>query len=280
MQNSIRSFSKIGVYVDVANIYMSGGNRMQYDVLREFACRDGSELIRLNAYTSYDPDLARKDPAYKSGVEKFYSVLRGFGFKVIIKEVTWYQNEQGERYGKANADLDLAVDLLLQAEKLEKILLLSGDGDFSRVIRAVQNKGCRVEVVALDNVSAHLRREADVFISGYLIPNLVPTAAEPDSPPWGEPGSTVRGVCYFHKHDYGFMRYLRCQTPDIWITDTKRSDSPYGSVYFNDANLPEGVDVSALPSYNYIFEFDLTKSSHPKGKLEAVDIKYISRLSE
>jgi hypothetical protein len=37
---------KVGVFIDVANIYMNGGQRMQYDVLREFACRDGSEPLR------------------------------------------------------------------------------------------------------------------------------------------------------------------------------------------------------------------------------------------
>ena len=40
-----RSFSRVGVHVDTSNVYLSDGNRMQYDVLREFACRDGSEVV-------------------------------------------------------------------------------------------------------------------------------------------------------------------------------------------------------------------------------------------
>ena len=36
----------------------------------------------------------------------------------------------------------------------------TGDGDFVQVVRALQNKGCRVEVLAFDNVSEELRREA------------------------------------------------------------------------------------------------------------------------
>jgi hypothetical protein len=248
---------------------------MRYDVLREFACRDGSELMRLNAYVSYDAERAKTDSAYNISVNKFFSVIRDLGYKVIIKDVKWYEDESGERYGKANADLDLAVDMLLQSQKLEKILLISGDGDFTRVVRAVQNRGCRVEVIALDNVSLALRCEADIFISGYIIPNLVPTSS---GAAWGEAGSRVRGVCYAHRQDFGFMRYLNGIAPDIWLTDTRREESPYEAVYFNDANLPPEIRPEDLPSYHHVFEFELHPSSHHKGNFEAVDIQFISRI--
>lgn len=270
-----RSLSRVGVYVDASNIYRNGGNHMRYDVLREFACRDGSELMRLNAYVSYDAERARDDAAYHVSVNKFFSVIRDLGYKVIIKDVKWYQDDSGERYGKANVDLDLAVDMLLQSQKLEKILLVSGDGDFTRVVRAVQNRGCRVEVVALDNVSTALRCEADLFVSGYTIPNLVPTAS---GAAWGEAGSRVRGICYAHRQDFGFMRYLNAIEPDIWMTDTRREESPYKAVYFNDANLPSGIRPEDLPSYHYVFEFELRPSSHHKGNFEAMDIELISRI--
>lgn len=263
---------RVGVYVDASNVYRSGGNRMRYDVLREFACRDGAELVRLNAYVAHDVERARADPDYESGTQRFFSVLRDMGYKVIIKEVKWYKDESGERYGKADADLDLAVDMLLESQRLDRVMLVSGDGDFTRVVRAVQNQGCRVEVVALDNVSPALRWEADMFVSGYLIPNLVPTG----SPiPWGEQGSRVRGVCYAHLQDYGFMRYLRRIAPDLWVTDTRRPESPYASVYFHDSNLPDGVRPDSLPSYHHVFEFTLRPTPHRKGEFEAVNIELI-----
>ncbi|HNS39473.1 MAG TPA: NYN domain-containing protein, partial [Promineifilum sp.] len=58
------SNSRIGVYVDTANMYRNGGFRMRYDVLREFACRDGADPVRLNAYVSFDADRARTDSVY------------------------------------------------------------------------------------------------------------------------------------------------------------------------------------------------------------------------
>ncbi|MGH2522674.1 MAG: NYN domain-containing protein, partial [Anaerolineales bacterium] len=163
-----RSNFMVGVFVDVANLARNGGYGMRYDVLREFACRGEAEPMRLNAYVSYDAERSEADSLYRDGQYRFFSMLRDFGYKVIQKNVKWYTDESGNRFGKANADLDLAVDALLQSENLDRLLLATGDGDFVQVVRAVQNKGCRVEVVAFDNVSADLRREADLFVPGYL----------------------------------------------------------------------------------------------------------------
>lgn len=272
------SNSKVGVYIDVSNLYMNGGQRMQYQVLREFAARDGGELVRLNAYASFDAERAQQSVPYAENVNKFYAVLRDLGYKVITKEVKWYEDEMGRRYGKANADLDLAVDVLLQAENLDRVLLATGDGDFTRVVLALQNRGCRVEVVSLSNVSRDLRYEADMFVSGYLIPNLIPTSEHPEQEAaWGELGSRVRGVCYAHKQGYGFMRFLKSIAPGLWLTDSRRTDSPYGSVFFHDSLLPSSFNPNLLPSYNHIFEFRLAKSPDQE-KYEAVDIEHVCRL--
>lgn len=279
--DNLQSASKVGVFVDTSNLYRNGGHRMQYDVLRAFAARDGAELVRLNVYVSYDPERARTDPIYERNANRFYSVLRDFGYKVIIKEVKWYEDESGKRYGKANADLDLAVDMLMQSENLERVLLATGDGDFTRVVAAVQHRGCRVEVMALDNASTAIRREADMFISGYLIPGLIPiedreSQGREEEMPWGKVGSAVRGTCYFHKPGYGFMRYLKQISPNLWMTDTQNSSSPYAAAYFRDSSLPEGIDPQDLPSYNHIFEFELAESNVRPGTFEAVDIQQIS----
>jgi hypothetical protein len=107
---------------------------------------------------------------YREKARSYQSALREIGYKVIEKRVKWFEDEAGNRYGKANADLDMAVDVLLQSENLDRVLLVTGDGDFVQVVRALQNKGCRVEVLAFDNISEELRREADMFVSGYLVP--------------------------------------------------------------------------------------------------------------
>jgi len=274
------SSARVGVYVDVANINRNGGYGMGYEVLREFACRDNAEAVRLNAYVSFDADKARREVYYHNRTNSFYSVLRDFGYKVIQKEVKWFTDEDGNRVAKANADLDLAVDALLQSENLDRVLLVTGDGDFVQVVRALQNKGCRVEVVAFKNVSADLRREADMFMSGYLVPNLLPVEKNGEENIWGELEHRVRGICYYHKNDFGFMRFLKRIDQNLWLTDAKHPDSPYATAWFHDTNLPVGSMgpiAAELPSRKYIFEFKLVRAEHDKG-LRAVDLQLIAEM--
>ncbi len=268
--------SGVGIYVDAANIQINGGYGMQYDVLREFACHDYGEPVRLNAYVTFDEERAKRDSSYKFRTNRFFSTLRELGYKVIIKIYKWYKDDEGNAYAKANADLDMAVDALLQSENLGRVLLATGDGDFVQVVRALQNKGCRVEVVAFDNVSSALRREADVFVSGYLVPNLLPPRSQGNATAWGDEGSRVRGTCYFHSKDgYGFIRFLKNVTANLWITDTRREDSPYESVYFSDSDLPGNINPVNLPSHDIIFEFDIIRSVVKEGALQATNMQAI-----
>ena len=275
--SSQRHNARIGVYIDVANMTRNGGYGMRYEVLREFACRGHAEPVRLNAYVSFDADRSESDPTYREGQQGFYSLLRDFGYKVIQKNVRWYTDEAGNRFGKANADLDLAVDALLQSDNIDRILLCTGDGDFVQVVRALQNKGCRVEVVAFENVSADLRREADLYMPGYLIPNLLPTGVPRGGPVWGELGSRVRGVCYNHTgKGYGFLRFMKTIAPELWRIDPRQPDSPYESVFFHNSQLPDEVHVSDLPSRSMIFEFELARAEGRENSLQAINMQLVS----
>lgn len=277
MLNIHRTLSKVGVFVDCANMYRNGGFNMQYDILRQFACRDGSEPMRLNAYVAHDVARAQNDGNFCLKAERFHSVLRDFGYKVIIKEVKWYTGEDGEKVQKANVDLDLAIDALLQSENLDRVVIASGDGDFVRVVHALQNKGCRVEVVALMNASLQLRREADLFISGFVIPGLIPTGDQQQE--WGTLHSTVRGWCYYYNEErgIGFMRFLKhIQTP-LWLMDKRKDpESPYEVAFFHVSAFRDESDSRNLPDPHRIFEFGL---GMPKGKgkdMQAMDIVQIT----
>ncbi len=252
---------RVGVYVDVANIARNGGYGMHYDVLREFACRGEAAPIRLNAYVGFDAERAKDDPVYREGQRGFHDVLREQGFKVIAKAVKWYSDDRGVRIGKANADLNLAVDALLQSEAMDRVLLATGDGYFVQVVNALQNRGGRVEVVAFDNVSSELKREADMFMPGYLIPGLLPTGDNGGR--WGEIDSRVRGTCYYFNQakGFGFFRFMKQIGTALWDVDSRKPGSPYRSVFFHESELPSGVRPADLPSRDQIFEFDLAKSS-------------------
>ena len=250
--------SNVGVFVDVASVSRNGGYGMRYDVLRAFACRDGSEPVRLNAYVAFEQERATTDSMYRAAQENYYSLLRDFGYKVVQKTLRLHVDEAGNRFGRANTDLDMAVDLLLQTENLNRIVLVTGDSDFSRVVTALQGRGCRVESIGFENVSQTLRRESDAYFSGYLIPSLLPSMTDREVAPWGESGSRVRGVCYsHHEKGYGFFRFLRRLSPDVWKIDSRNDDSPYSTAFFHDSNLPPEINPMDLPNRQYIFEYEL-----------------------
>lgn len=265
---------KVGVYVDVSNIAQNGGFGMQYDVLREFACRNNGVAVRLNAYVAYDEEMAKKNLDYKKKSESFHCVLRDFGYKVIVKIVRWYIDEQGNKFGKANADLDMAVDALMQSERLDYVLIVSGDGDFVQVVRALQNRGCRVEVLAFKNVSHILRKEADVFTSGYLVPDL--SIPEQGSENNNNNIKLARGVCYsyFPEKGYGFMRFMKELTGRLWITDSRKTESPYGTAFVHSSQFPDGLDLSILPNREQIFEFELKEVKDKGWQAEKVKMIY------
>lgn len=261
---------RVGVYVDAENLTRNGGDRMQYRVLRDIACREGGQAIRLNTYIAFDERRAQDDTAYREAMLDYYSAVRDAGFKIIEKKVAHYTDRNGVERSKANADLDMAVDCLLQSEHLDRVVLGTGDGDFVQVVRALQNRGCRVEIVAFENVSGNLRREADHFLSGYVVPGLLPAAGKP----WGQPGSRVRGVCYYYPaagKEVGFLRYLERADGNLWLRDERDESSPYGAAAFHVNNMPSGFDGTVLPSREVVFEFEL-ETAEGYGRPRAKDI--------
>ena len=188
----------------------------------------------------------------------------------------WFTNEEGVRVSKANSDLDLAVDILLQSEKLDRVVLASGDGDFTQVVRALQNMGCRVELLAFQNISYQLRCEVDFFMSGYLIPGLLPRVEK--GPPWGDFESRVRGTCYHFNPEkgFGFLRYL-VGLDNLVMTDPRGEDSPYRQAFFHYTNARlTNAELHQLPSRDMVFEFTLERG-RVEGEMAAKDVELVNR---
>lgn len=267
---------KVGVFVDAENIKANGGYQLRYDVLRRFAERNGGNVLRLNTYLAFDQERAETDADYARKSYAYQQAVRDFGWKVIVKAVKRYTDEEGVVTTKANADLDLAVDAMLQVENLDQILLVTGDGDFLQLVSALQNRGCRVELLAFKNVSRELQRQVDAFYSGYLIPELLPFAGEPKNE-WGEAQSRVRGVCtkWFPDKGYGFMRYIRRIDPRLWITDTRAPDSPYASAFCHVHELDEEITVDHLLGRDNIFEFSLHENGQKESGYQAQRVRLV-----
>ncbi len=257
---------KIGVFVDAENIRYNGGYQLRYDILRRFAARFGGNLLRMNTYIAFDQERAKDDYEYAKRARSYQQMVRDYGWKIIVKIVRRYTDEEGNVTTKANADLDLAVDAMLQSEKLDLVLLVTGDGDFLQVVTALQDRGCRVELLGFRNVSKELQRQVDDYFSGFLIPDLLPISYEPRNE-WGSPGSCVRGICskWFPDKGYGFLRFIRRIDPNLWITDPRDPESPYESVFCHANELAEGVTDELLSNRETVLEFYIEKSEKGDG---------------
>jgi len=265
---------RVGVFVDAENVRYNGGYQMRYDVLRRFAGRQGGTLQRLNTYQAFDVDRAKEDSEYAKKSRAYQQMVRDFGWKIFVKPVRRYTDEAGNVTTKANADLDMAVEAMLQADKLDQVLLVTGDGDFIQVVTALQNKGCRVELIGFRNVSRQLQQEVDAFYSGFLIPDLLPVFYEPRNE-WGVPGSCVRGVCtkWLADKGYGFLRFIKQISPDLWITDPRDEGSPYSSVFCHVNELADEVTEELLATRETILEFYVHESEQKDNGLVANNVR-------
>ena len=86
-----------------------------------------------------------------------------------LMDAPFLDDAQGRRRVKGNMDIELAIDVMEMAEKVDHIVIFSGDGDFRRLVEAVQRKGRRVSVVSTIRtqppmIADELRRQADNFI--------------------------------------------------------------------------------------------------------------------
>ena len=145
----------VAVFVDVANIFYAAkaaGVDIDYVTLLKSATA-GRDFVRAYAYTGLDPENENQ--------KQFHGFLARSGYKVVSKDIRKY----GDGRVKANLDIELVVDLMRMAEKLDVAVVISGDGDFAPAIYAVQQQGVRVEVISFrGNTSSDLIDAADVFI--------------------------------------------------------------------------------------------------------------------
>lgn len=93
------------------------------------------------------------------------------GYTVVQKEAKSFSNTSGEVKIKGNMDLEMAIDALTlaHAKRVDQIILVTGDGDFTCLVRALQQLAIKVVVVSSVKtkppmVADTLRRAADTFV--------------------------------------------------------------------------------------------------------------------
>lgn len=153
---------RIALFIDGVNLHHTARNlgfEIDYKrLLSEFE-RIGS-IVRPYFYTSLREGEV-------SGVRQLIDWLDFNGFAVRTKSRKDYENEA--KRSRRSIGVDLAVDMIEIAPRVDDIFLFSGDGDFRALVEAIQRLGVRVTVVSsLQTTPAmasdELRRQADAFL--------------------------------------------------------------------------------------------------------------------
>ncbi len=159
------SQERIGLFIDGSNLYAAAralGFDIDYKRLLELFASKG-RLIRAFYYTALV-----EDQEY-SPIRPLVDWLDYNGYTMVTKPTKEFTDATGRRKIKGNMDIELAIDVMEMAQYLDHVVLFSGDGDFRRLVEAVQRKGVRVTVVSTVRsqppmVADELRRQADTFV--------------------------------------------------------------------------------------------------------------------
>lgn len=149
-----RPEQRVAIFIDTQNMYHSAkhlfGARLNFAKLVEHMTA-GRTLVRAFAY------VARS----KTGEEKaFLEALQAAGIELRIKDVIEFSS--GER--KADWDVGMAIDAVKFAERVDVIILITGDGDFVPLVEYLKAKSIIVEVAAFgDSTAKALRESVDHF---------------------------------------------------------------------------------------------------------------------
>jgi len=156
VKKSIYREQRVGIFVDVQNLYYSAKfiykSKVNFQSVMNEAVR-GRHLIRAIAYV-IKADV--KDEA------NFFDALKSIGYEVKAKDLQVF-------YGgakKGDWDVGIAMDMIELASKLDAVVLVSGDGDFTTLVKHMKYAmGCFVEVMAFGkSCSQKLIEEADNYI--------------------------------------------------------------------------------------------------------------------
>lgn len=169
---------RLGLFIDGSNLY-AAARALNFDIdykrlLELFASK--GRLIRAFYYTALI-----EDQDY-SPIRPLIDWLDYNGYTMVTKPTKEFTDPSGRRKLKGNMDIELAIDVMEMAEHLDHVLIFSGDGDFRRLVEAIQRKGVRVSIVSTVRshppmVADELRRQADSFVElqdlrdGIMRPN-------------------------------------------------------------------------------------------------------------
>ena len=148
---------RVAIFVDVPNLiygYEGDGSLNMGRLLNLIT--EGRDLVRATAYSPVSDDP--REPVEQ---QRFVAPFVPHEYRIVTKPLKRFSDGSI----KGNFDVEMAVDMVMMADRVDVICIVSGDADFARAVEVVQQKGVRVEVVAFaGSTSIEMRALADHYI--------------------------------------------------------------------------------------------------------------------
>lgn len=192
---------RTALFVDGANLYSASRNLgfdVDYRNLLQYFRRQ-TNVLRAYYYA------AVLETEEYSPLKPLTDWLAYNGYTLVTKPAREFTDAAGRRRVKGNMDIELAIDMLELADRIDHAVLFSGDSDFRRLVEAVQRRGVRVSVIssmrtAPPMAADELRRQADQFIElAEIAPEFTRRQTEPRPPRVGSKPTVVEP--YAEPHD-------------------------------------------------------------------------------
>ncbi|MCL1892881.1 MAG: NYN domain-containing protein [Holophagaceae bacterium] len=136
---------RCAVFIDGNNLFHSARNlgfEVDYSKLLEMLTGKDRLLIRASFYTGVDESADKQ--------RNFLRWMRRNGFMVVQKPVK--ADRDGLR--RANLEVEISTDMMAFAEKVDTIILVSGNEDFAYPLSVLAQRGTRIEVAGFRSAMA------------------------------------------------------------------------------------------------------------------------------
>lgn len=147
---------RVAIFVDVPNLIYGyeGDGFLNMGKLLQLIT-EGRDLVRATAYSPVSDDP--REPVEQ---QRFVAPFVPHEYRIVTKPLKRFSDGSI----KGNFDVEMAVDMVMMADRVDVICIVSGDADFARAVEVVQQKGVRVEVVAFaGSTSIEMRALADHY---------------------------------------------------------------------------------------------------------------------
>lgn len=146
---------KIALFADVQNLYytvrQAHGCHFNYAALWADVSRRGT-IVEAYAYAIERGDARQ---------QQFQQILRNLGFTVKLKP--YIQRSDGS--AKGDWDVGITIDVLDAVERVDEIVLASGDGDFDLLLERVRSRGVEAIAYGAPGLTAQsLIRAASLYV--------------------------------------------------------------------------------------------------------------------